>query len=269
MNIENTSVAASAYRTGEFHAQIDKNEKEICSNLRKWSKRAGRGSATAKISDNIIDVIVRRKLYAQHLLLISTRNNEGKIKAACLLEVPPNKPYTILQDLVNANKPNAKGAGKAALEAAKTVNRSISRDQLLLYALDRGVSDLYQNKLGFTFVKDVPDFPNGIYSVSTQEPRAGVPGWQWSSLQQNYAMRDPQTDQWTWHVPEPQQLTVAEEPQAGGDGQQQDVSQMQQPALDPNNLGWQWHAREQTYVHYVPQTGTWWAQGNPERIVQP
>lgn len=153
-----------------FHAQVDSHEREISRELTKWAKRAstsqsGHNPTVRQIAQNIIDAIRQGDLAGKGLKLITARNEKGKVKAVCLLEFPPNKPYAILQDLVNANKPNAKGSGKTALQMAKTVTQAHSRGPLLLYSHDEGTVDFYQRQHGFQFIKTVPDFPNGIWGL--------------------------------------------------------------------------------------------------------
>lgn len=153
-----------------FNAQVDSNEKEIKKELTKWAKKAGSSQSghnptVRQIAQNIIDTIRQGDLAGKGLQLITARNEKGKVKAVCLLEFPPNKSYAILQDLVNANKPNAKGSGKAALQMAKDVTRAYSRGPLLLYSHDEGTVDFYKTKNGFQFIRTVPDFPNGIWGL--------------------------------------------------------------------------------------------------------
>lgn len=157
--------AGSSSTSGQFTAAVESNHKAALKALSKWKTKA------KKNGDSVREQIVRNLLRdipnsTGHVI---TAKSGKDIHAVALLETPAGKSYAMLEDLTNSGSSSSKGAGSCALETAKTVAKSHGRTHLILYSYSEGTVDYYKNRLGFEFVRTIPDFPNGVYALPLED----------------------------------------------------------------------------------------------------
>lgn len=138
-----------------FRVNESPNPYQLRWTLKQWEKTAHdrfdhRGLATSRISKNILETLKDPEYLSNpsHYKIITAHSPSGKIRAACMLHIPPNQSTVNISQLVSPPRNKAKGAGKAALFGAHNYAKNKGCTQAILMPYNNRVSKFYRN-LGY------------------------------------------------------------------------------------------------------------------------
>lgn len=141
-----------------FRVNYNPNAYQVRWTLKRWEKTAQdrfdpRGLATSRIAKNILETLKETSTQPSqnHYKVITTHSLSGKIRAICLLKIPPDQSTAHISQLVSAPKSKAKGSGKTAMFGAHHYAKKAGYQRVSLTPYNNRVSQFYQ---GFGYKQD-------------------------------------------------------------------------------------------------------------------